>query len=517
MTAFITNAAYFYLFLPFSVFLAAWVKPAVSLPCLIVLAAIFCRMVKSQPKLKKQQLSKGSLITLAWILLVCFIWAYLAGIGKYTFQGSEYNLRNQMFDLLLKNDWPVMSLQGSEANPGPSALIYCIGSWLPAAAAGKIFGEGFGQFFLLFWTATQLFLFYALFCFRFLKRLAVWPLFIFIAFSGLDIIGYMVMIRSDIASTTHIEWWAPPLQYSGFTTQLFWMFNQAAPAWLAAILMLVQKSGRFLAVLAALAIITSGVSSIGLFLLAIFIGCSSVWNKMKSQRENFFEMNAINLWKWKFSAETPHRFINESLSKALIIANSAGVSFDNVLGGGLIGILSCLYLANGASPLRLAFQDFNGGFIVKLAFFFILEAGAYLFAVYRYQKNNPMFFFCFSALLAIPLFSEANSVYRDFCMRASIPILTVLFALVIDSLIKSARNKDRLTIAALALMIAIGAGTSGREIARSLISTIAQSNYSEDISAGTALPFDPGQMDGFSRPVEGSAFFERFAKAAPTA
>ena len=53
-------------------------------------------------------------------------------------------------------------------------------------------------------------------------------LFVFVAFSGLDIIpGFSANVPIDFIY--HIERWAKYFQYSSKTTLLYWVFNQAIP------------------------------------------------------------------------------------------------------------------------------------------------------------------------------------------------------------------------------------------------------------------------------------------------
>ena len=87
-------------------------------------------------------------------------------------------------------------------------------------------------------------------CRFFRKNSYIIPI-IFIFFSGLDIIGYLMRIlvngrweafKTLIAS--HIEWWARIAQYSSNTTQLFWVFNQSLEIWLIVILLLQLRTNK---------------------------------------------------------------------------------------------------------------------------------------------------------------------------------------------------------------------------------------------------------------------------------
>ena len=65
---------------------------------------------------------------------------------------------------------------------------------------------------------------------------------------GLLLTGNPSVIETRLCEKIHIEWWARFYQFSSFTTQLFWVFNQAVPAWIATLLVLSTKrvGGMFL-------------------------------------------------------------------------------------------------------------------------------------------------------------------------------------------------------------------------------------------------------------------------------
>ena len=58
----------------------------------------------------------------------------------------------------------------------------------------------------------------------------------------MDVLGYYMtgIDMKTVLQTTYLEWWTD-FQFSGFTTQLFWVFNQAIPAWVAVIISSFKK------------------------------------------------------------------------------------------------------------------------------------------------------------------------------------------------------------------------------------------------------------------------------------
>ena len=70
------------------------------------------------------------------------------------------------------------------------------------------------------------------------ERYGITVIGIMIFFSGLDIIGCFIQEWNfqSFASILHLEWWLEGFQFSSNTTCLFWVYNQAVPAWIATLL-----------------------------------------------------------------------------------------------------------------------------------------------------------------------------------------------------------------------------------------------------------------------------------------
>jgi hypothetical protein len=280
---------YLYLFLPFALFLIGWTKPLVSIPLLIVLAVCFYRMVRSFPELWIPKISRDDFFKIAFILFVIFVWVYFSGIGRFVYQNSDHRYRNGIFEILVAEKWPVINFSPPiEKYEEPVALVYYFGFWLPAAVTGKIFGLTAGYFAQVFWAAAGIFLFYYLIIAKYIQKIVFWPLLVLIFFSGLDILGMYLLGNkiSDVANTAHIEFWARLFQFSSMTTQLFWVFNQAVPAWLATLVLLYQKDNRYIAVIIALTMITSTLPFVGLAVLAIFAAVRNFFsNKIGNDKQ----------------------------------------------------------------------------------------------------------------------------------------------------------------------------------------------------------------------------------------
>lgn len=177
------------------------------------------------------------------ILLIIAVWVYFSGIGNFVWQNSDHRARNALYEMLVVNKWPVIKNVVYEDGVQLRGLIYYIGYWLPAALIGKMCGMAAGYLFQYIWAVLGVFLGVILLN-AILKKWSIWHLILFILFSGLDAMGCVLSGNLDpVLSFAHIEWWNA-YQFSSFTTQLYWVYNQAIYAWVLTALIMIQKNNR---------------------------------------------------------------------------------------------------------------------------------------------------------------------------------------------------------------------------------------------------------------------------------
>ncbi|MDR2733144.1 MAG: hypothetical protein LBC99_00705 [Spirochaetota bacterium] len=473
-----------YLFLPFLIFLAGWVKPVISIPMFAVLLYILFRMQKSFPDFWMPELHKRNLLKLIAIFCLILFWVYISGIGASVAQNTDHLHRNAVFQSLVEEDWPVI-YSSNEHYHKPVALVYYFGFWLPSAVVGKLFGISAGSIAQMLWAAMGIFIFYCFFLAIFVRKIVFWPLIIFIFFSGLDILGIRLLGRdtSTVGSTEHLEWWASPFQYSSITTQIFWVFNQALPAWLAAVLLLLQKDNRFIVVIIALVLISSTLPFVGLLIIA----CAIIIKNICSE-------NAPRITAAAFKDSMYRLF-----------------SFENVVGGGLIGLSSYFFLKTNIAGSKIALLSSHStkGILFLWMLFFMVEAGLYILAIYKYQKGSYLYYVSAVSLAIIPFIRVGY--FSDFCMRASIPVLVLLFFMVIDTLLKAFAAKDKMIIAVLALLLIIGSSTPYREIVRTTSTTVQNFHARRQIEAGS-VDLSSGAQDNFCGYVKNTFFFDTIGR-----
>ena len=142
-------------------------------------------------------LKRENWIRAAAAVLIVLLWVGLSGVGGYVWQNTDHAYRNEMFLLLTEQKWPLVKEVMTESGPQGRGVVYYIGSWLPAAAAGKLFGTGVGWAMQYLWTAAGVLLTYAHIC-VYRKKSSVWPRVQMIYFSAPDAIGVLLVTADPL-------------------------------------------------------------------------------------------------------------------------------------------------------------------------------------------------------------------------------------------------------------------------------------------------------------------------------
>lgn len=481
-TKIINIVAYFYITIPFVIFILGWIGLRYSIPCTILIGFSMYQIIKKSPKFWIPELNQDNLLKIICIVLFVLIWVYFSGIGKYVFQNTDHGARNTIFSILVQYDWPVINYELYPENEayGPTSLIYYIGFWLPAALVGKLFGINAGYGFQVFWAVIGILLFYYFVCAK-MKKITLWPLAVFVFFSGLDIAGHFLIGTNlfTLENDLHLEWWVGVYQYSSMTTQLFWVFNQAIPAWLCTIMLLSQKDNRSRAYIVACCMLQATFPFVGLVFLGLFLAITRLYDILKNSKGE--RKGQVIYW-----------------FKEIF-------TFENIIGGGIIGILSFGYLMGNLSGTRIMQESTMGAnmdnSLFKYIVFILLEVGVYFFALYKYNKKNRLYYFMIMCLLIIPPIKVGNSC--DFCMRVSIPFLVILYLFIIEALKKAYEKKDKGILIGLLILLIVGSATPVHEFTRTVKNTFVSINndqkpyiQSEDEQADIISMLNSGNFSG---------------------
>ena len=471
-----TMLVYLYLVVPFLIFSMTWLKwyYALLMTIAILLGCFFLyRHAPALPVFKW----KKEVFFLAVVILG--MWVYLAGIGGYVAQNIDHDYRNGIFRILVESKWPVEKLIERAGQSNERGLAYYIGFWLPAGAVGKIFGLEFGYFVQLVWAFCGVIMVYYLIC-CVLKRAELWPLLLFIAFGGLDLIAYYVTGNPtyNLEDWVHLEQWTP-LQFSSFTTQLFWVYNQAIPAWIVLLLLYLQEDNKSMICIWAFTMMLSTIPFVGMMPFMAYFAIHNIRDrKIKGVRKNIL-----------------------ALIKSVL-------SYENLMLGFLTGVLSFLFLFGNTSIAETTTKKTSYEpklFLMQYLMTILFEVAIYFGVIYKYQKKNSLFYISLAWFLVCPLIKVGSG--EDFCMRASIPAQVILFLLVAQSLMIAYQEKDRRFLVILGVLIVISSFTAIHEVNRSISNTMKGDVTRQYIDEETIMT-----GGNFSGNISNSIFYRYFAE-----
>ena len=437
--------AYVYIALPILIFFIGWCNPVVaSLGSIIILISFYftCKNAPGMwiPTSKKQWFLLVSLVVIA------LIWVCWSGVGALVYQNEDHNCRNPVFELLVEHQWPVFA----EYRKGffstvkyPIILSYYIAFWLPSALIGKMFhNTQLGYYAQILWASFGIFLLFY-YILASLKRKNYVPILVFLIFSGLDIVGATLLKETHLyALDSHLEWWLKGYNYESFTTQLFWVFNQAIPAWLVTMMVLREKNNKSILFIYSCLLLHATLPSIGLFPIVTYL-------MLKNGQEPSKYLLSFNSFK---------------------AAVKSAFTFQNTIGMMLVTIVSFFYLSGNISGGHIKIMDnvwFE--FLFFMIVYFPLEVGIYLVLIWKYNRKNPLLYIITACLIFIP--SIQIGYTKDFAMRASIPSLVLLYYFVVKTLDDGEIKKNKIVYTLLILTLFLGANSPLHEFSRTVINT----------------------------------------------
>lgn len=492
---FLRGAALATLLLPSIVFLLTWVRPVFALPAAAaLLAALLLSLRRRDAEQANLFGDKSDSFSLScWALLAvvacALVWTFFSGIGGMFYQNEDHYGRNAILHDLLEHPWPVR-FEGTSY-----ALTYYIAYWLIPSLVGKaafaLLGEG------ACWTAANAALFLQTVWFLVLIfLLLLWlvraqtllpaclSLLIFVMFSGMD--ALMAGFINDW--NNQIEWWAGTYQFSSNTTCLFWVYNQAVPAWLAALMLFSTPADLGIFALVGLASFPfAPFPFIGLFLL------------MMAQAAHEFRL--------EMRAKGAPAFLRRCLTVPNLLSCAA-----------LLPIFAAYFLSNQASseaPLR--FEPLLHAFSARTAFFRLLlfelvEFGALALVLGSRFRRKPLFIASVVLLILSPLFRIGFKA--DFGMRVSIPALTLLCVCAIRFLLDAFSSRQNLyATGILAFFLLVGSVTPLLEFERGAYKVkLAGTNFMYSDPYKTVLCEDADTFNFICEDVDSSFFYRYLAR-----
>lgn len=497
------TATYIYLVLPVVVFLLGWCHWYIGIPGSIIIILSIRNCLRQFIDISENSivLKRDDIYKILSALMIIAVWVGLSGIGGYAWQNDDHRWRNAIFDILIQNEWPCQKSFVIDGIQQSRSLVYYIGFWMPSAVVGKLLGLTAGYAAQYLWAFLGIGLVYIWICI-WQKKIIIWPLIILIFFSGLDVLGTLLYSTDSLAiwGMEHLERWPIGYQYSSNTTQLFWVFNQAIPIWLATIFIFHLEKPQNIIFTWSLTMLTSTLPFVGIapivfyFLLKRNRQMFSSCNVAKKIRKCITWQNVIGSGTvgvisatYLMSNDVTTQSISKIVSKLAVffpLVFWGSIVISVILGIGIYFIVCKRSIVKKYRPLMLIFlsailclfglyclstigNSHNHLYrLIFLIIFIFLEAGIYLIILYRNSKDRPLFFIVLICLTVYPLIKVGNSI--DFCMRASIPALFIVMLWCMEAI---GNRKKGTTFYLIIAMIIIGAITPLHEIKRTLINT----------------------------------------------
>ena len=497
-----------FLTIPLFMFFLGYLKLQVSIPLTLIFAGIVLYCVSdcmNGPDGNKNWGSDKDLkIPLSYLIgfaVTALAVSFVSGAGEYIYTLQDHEYRRAILRDLINYDWPVIYNYNTQTNPevikifgmasGQRAFSYYFIYWMPAALAGKAFGFNVGNFVLYLWNSIGIFL-CLLSTSAVIKKVTAWVPFIFVFFSGLDIIPNLVYELTHYSDWRWFEGFVTSMSYVSNFRELASVFNQMVPCFLVVAILLMSNNTR----------------SMGLTAGILF--CYSPWAVFGILPMVAAFLFGKNLRASKISKTLYNTFSPANIASAVLI----------------LTIFGSYYMTNsGAVGYKgFAWEYFsNPGWFI-LAYMVCIQIAVIPFALilYKREKNNPVFIAAFSTLLILPFYrvSEMN----DFTMRGSMPALFFFCILlcgvvseVMDQKNTPTTKKGWLKSAAIMLTVILMTfptllnlfvifgsmlqGDKGNEENIGSLGNIRQAEYAEVI-----------QEQFFAEGYEGSFFYRYFAK-----
>lgn len=431
------KSTYLYLSLPLFIFILSWLDYGVAFVFTLIFGFGFYQLWRHIEEKEDKKLISSSMIWFAIGFAV--FWCFFAGIGYFYYQSWDYHFRNAVFRDLIFYDWPVFY------NRANTPLVYYMGFWLIPALFGKLVLFLTGNLATaFFWGNIFLFIYAVLGLALIFLHLAVavkakngkqllLASFIFMFFSGLDIIGYLFFQQMAQPFAYHLDWWATFMQYSSMATGMFWVFNQFIMVGLILFLIYNEHAVRSFGFLMPLALFFAPypTATLGILAVAYTLSC---WLK-STERSKFFWQDIV--------------------------------SIPNLLGAFWLLPLIILYFITNSEGMDKLWYIFDFTTPFRLLLFMILEFLLYAAVLWGRFRHDFFFKTAVILLFIIPFFRIDQQ--NNFCMRSSMPALMIIALFTVKFLFENFRaKKSQFLSTALILLLLFGSATPLMEFYRGL-------------------------------------------------
>jgi hypothetical protein len=405
--------AVLYLSLPLLLFFAFFTKLWIAVPALSTIVVVLNRV---RPRADYRRIfAQGPntpVLLICGVISALFLWVcgYAEPFGRTFDWLKHFALINE----LAQHSWPPIN------DESRTFLRYSLGYYLVPGAFTALFGIRWIEWSVFLQTWTGLFLLLALLQHKIRPAQPTLFVILFLLFSGLDLIGWLIYGRES-SILAHKEWWTGSnFAYEGHATLFIWVPQHALAGMIGLALLLPGRAegarAQYLGLLGAAVLFWSPFAALGLAPFA--------------------------------------------LATALRIGRTALLDWGNLLCALLLGVPLVGYLMAGAASIPHSFNWDHPGFSwVIYVKFITLEVGVYLIALrlcgWRHLQYPAI---VIVTLLLLPLYRIG--VFNDLTMRACIPAI-MLIAIAASAATVEARE---LRCIPLVILMLVGSITSVLEI-----------------------------------------------------
>ena len=218
---------------PTALFFATWFQPLLGLPAAAMVAWTAWRLARSVSPAPLP--SPRAMALLGGISL---FWSWIAGLGGFFQQMWDYNFRNALLHDLISHSWPVLW----DTPRGLVALDYYLAWSLIPSLVGKALGWRAATLAMAVICAAGAFLLLLVFV-RVVGTWRWWIPFVFLMWSGMDIVGWGLRRQFDINMLFIENWCYPPLWFTSHMINFFCTPHLAIPTWLIAFMVAGRRIG----------------------------------------------------------------------------------------------------------------------------------------------------------------------------------------------------------------------------------------------------------------------------------
>ncbi|MBQ1739588.1 MAG: hypothetical protein II108_05045, partial [Clostridiales bacterium] len=299
--------AVIYLALPVAIFFLGYLKLVFGLIfSVLLIAAVFLavRDCSRNPDGNKLDLKSDISFPLSFIIasvIFAFAVTITNGVGEYVWAPFDHAYRRAILNDLINYKWPIIYDPATQTNPevieilnlqNNQGFVYYFTYWLPAAVIGKIFGFTAGNITLIIWNALGIFLTLIGMC-KYIRKASYGTLFMFLCFSGLDVIPYLINEIHPYDGWTWIEGWVPFVSFISNFNNLENVYNQVIPCYLIVTLILLSKNNRSLGFIGGILFAYSPWATIGV-LIPAFVRLFSKDLKAKEKKKSVLNIFTYN-------------------------------------------------------------------------------------------------------------------------------------------------------------------------------------------------------------------------------